>query len=460
MIDLVKNTFKDKTFLKTFFSIAFPVMIQSLLSFIVSFVDTFMISAVSNEAVSAVYAVNQAGYIFLIASFGAISGAAIFVQQFNGAKDYKHVRQCFRYKWVVMLLLLAIMIPLYYIFGKDLVWFYCKSDKNNQLIYELGQEYLKIIIISYAIAAISTIYSDTLREMGKTKIPLFANAVSLVTNIVCNAIMIYLVANKQPLASVKGIAWATIIARVVELVLLVVICKTRKFEFDQRVFTHFRIEKDLLKTLIRKSIPLFFNELFWSSGQVLMTMALSQRNGVLSALSIVSTMSNIFSIIFSGLAIGIGVMVGNTLGSGDLEKAQDNNKKLYVVGLSISLITGILMMICSPFIPMLFAKVDSTQKALASKLILIYGSLLWAFCLCTCFYNTLKSGGMALHTFLLDFIAMWCFTIPIAWILSTLTNIDMVWLYLVVQSTDMIKAFIGFLFVKQKKWVQNLTLLK
>ena len=246
MIDLVKNTFKDKTFLKTFFSIAFPVMVQSLLSFIVSFVDTFMISAVSNEAVSAVYAVNQAGYIFLIASFGAISGAAIFVQQFNGAKDYKHVRQCFRYKWVVMLLLLAIMIPLYYIFGKDLVWFYCKSDKNNQLIYELGQEYLKIIIISYAIAAISTIYSDTLREMGKTKIPLFANAVSLVTNIVCNAIMIYLVANKQPLASVKGIAWATIIARVVELVLLVVICKTRKFEFDQRVFTHFRIEKDLL----------------------------------------------------------------------------------------------------------------------------------------------------------------------------------------------------------------------
>ncbi len=79
MIELVKNTFKDKTFLKTFFSIAFPVMIQSLLSFIVSFVDTFMISAVSNEAVSAVYAVNQAGYIFLIASFGAISGAAIFV---------------------------------------------------------------------------------------------------------------------------------------------------------------------------------------------------------------------------------------------------------------------------------------------------------------------------------------------------------------------------------------------
>ena len=83
----------------------------------------------------------------------------------------------------------------------------------------------------------------------------------------------------------------------VELIILIVICKIKKFEFDKRVFTHFRIEKPLLKRLFIKSIPLFFNELFWSSGQVLMTLALSQRNGVLSALSIVSTMSNIFAII-------------------------------------------------------------------------------------------------------------------------------------------------------------------
>ncbi len=455
---LLTETFKDKKFLKSFFSIAFPVMIQSLLAFIVSFVDTFMIGAVSNDAVSAVYAVNQAGYIFLIAGYGVISGAAIFVQQFNGAKDYKHVRQCFRYKWVVMLALLLIMTPLYYIFGKDLIWFYCKSDINNYVIFELGKKYLNIIIVSYVIECVAAIYSDTLREMGKTKIPLIANSISLGINVVFNALFIYVFAKKDIIKSVEGIAYATIIARLIELIILVAICKIKKFEFDKRVFSHFRIEKPLLKRLFIKSVPLFFNELFWSTGQVLMTLALSQRNGVLSALSIVSTMSNIFSIIFQGLAIGIGVMVGNTLGSGDLKKAQENNKKLYVIGITISIIVGIFMILFSQIIPLLFVKVDANQKILAGKLIAIYGSLLWAFCMCTCFYNTLKSGGMAIHTFLMDFISMWCITLPVAWILASLTNIDIVWLYFAVQATDIVKALIGLIFVKQKKWVKNLTI--
>ena len=454
---LLTDTFKDKKFLKAFFSIAFPVMIQSLLAFIVSFVDTFMIGAVSNDAVSAVYAVNQAGYIFLIAGYGVLSGAAIFVQQYNGAKDHKRVRQCFRYKWMVMLGLLAIMTPLYYIFGKNLIWFYCKSDNNSAVIFELGKKYLNIIVISYVIECIATIYSNTLREMGETKIPLIANSISLGINVLFNALFIYVFAKKDPVKSVEGIAYATVIARVVELIILIVICKVKKYEFNKRVFTHFRIEKSLLKRLFIKSLPLFFNELFWSSGQVLMTLALSQRNGVLSALSIVSTMSNIFSIIFQGLAIGIGVMVGNTLGAGELEEAQENNKKLYVVGITISIIVGILMIALSPVIPLLFKEVDNEQKILATKLIIIYGSLLWSFCICTCFYNTLKSGGMAVHTFLTDFISMWCITLPIAWILALFTNINIVWLYLAVQSTDIAKAVIGFIFVHQKKWVKNLT---
>lgn len=456
---LLVNTFKDKKFLKSFFSIAFPVMIQSLLSFIVSFVDTFMMGAVSNEAVSAVYAVNQAGYIFLIAAYGAISGAAIFVQQFNGANDQNRVRQCFRYKWAVTIVFLLVMVPLYYIFGDDLVGFYCKADVNRDLIFELGKKYLYLIIVSYIIESIAAIYSDTLREMGKTSIPLLANVISLGLNVILNAVFIYAIAHKDPFKSVQGIAIATIAARVVELGILIAICKIKKFEFDKRVFSHFRIERPLLKRLIVKSVPLFFNELFWSGGQVLMTLALSQRDGVLSALSIVSTMSNIFAVVFQGLAIGIGVMVGNKLGAGELEEAQENNKKLYTLGLSISVVIGLIMIACSSVIPLLFSEVDASQKVLAGKLIIIYGGLLWAFCLCTCFYSTLKSGGMAIHTFLMDFISMWCITLPVAWTLAKLTNIDIVWLYLAVQATDIIKAIIGFSFVRQKKWVKNLTII-
>ena len=71
---------EDKDFLKKFFKISFPVMLHALILFIVNFVDNVMISSVSNEAVSAVYAVNQATYILMIASFGVIVGAGVFIQ--------------------------------------------------------------------------------------------------------------------------------------------------------------------------------------------------------------------------------------------------------------------------------------------------------------------------------------------------------------------------------------------
>ena len=54
------NMLRDKEFLKKFFKVSFPVMLHALILFIVNFVDNVMISGVSNEAVSAVYAANQA----------------------------------------------------------------------------------------------------------------------------------------------------------------------------------------------------------------------------------------------------------------------------------------------------------------------------------------------------------------------------------------------------------------
>ena len=137
---------KDKEFLKKFFKISFPVMIHSLLLFIVGFVDNLMVSSISNEAVSAVYAVTQATYILMIAAYGVIIGAGVFIQQFNGAKDEGSLKQAFCYKIIIMLIFMAIFITLYYIFGHHLVYFYCHSDANSATIYELGKDYLYLII--------------------------------------------------------------------------------------------------------------------------------------------------------------------------------------------------------------------------------------------------------------------------------------------------------------------------
>ena len=121
---------KDKAFVKKFFSLAFPVMIQALIGLTVNFVDNLMVGGLTNEAVSAVYAVNQGTFFFIVISYGIVSGAGIYVQQFFGAKDDDHLRQSVRYKILAVTLLLAVFLPLFFFGGSTLIGFYTRSATN------------------------------------------------------------------------------------------------------------------------------------------------------------------------------------------------------------------------------------------------------------------------------------------------------------------------------------------
>ena len=283
---------RDKEFLKKFFKVSFPVMLHALILFVVNFVDNVMVSSVSNEAVSAVYAANQATYILLIASYGVIIGAGVFIQQFNGAKDEKNLKQAFCYKIVVMLIFLVLFVTIYYLFGHHLIYLYSYKDSNADAIYSLGKEYLYLMILSYVPFCLSIVYTTTVREIGATKYALIAGASAFISNVILNAIFIYGCG-----WGVAGAAIGTIIARCIELVVIVCICHKKKFNFCHKLFKTFHIDKKLSKLITKKGIVFLANELFWVIGMTLLSLAYAQREDVLSSLSVVNSISNIFNII-------------------------------------------------------------------------------------------------------------------------------------------------------------------
>lgn len=445
--------FKDKAFLKRFFSIAFPVMLQQMITFIVSFIDNLMVSGLTNEAVSAVYSVNQLTFFMFVVSSGVVAGSGIFVQQFYGSKDHKHLIQSHRFKMLSSTLYLIIILPIAFYFGHYVVEFYSRNNDNPAEILRLALEYMPVILLGFIPYVYTASYATSLRETGRTIEPMLASLVAVVINIVFNYLLIYVFQ-----LGVFGAAIATTLARGFELVALLIMCEKTKFLHIKDVFTNFRVERYLVQTISRKSLPLLGNEILWAGGMVLISMAYAQRENVLSALSIVSTMGNIFMVIFLGLSVGISVMVGNALGANRIEEAKENIKKLYLLGVAISLTFGVIMAALSPFIPMLFVNVSASQKLLATELIIVYASFLWAFSLSTCCYMTLRAGGKSLLTFSLDSGTMWLLVVPLAWLLATYTSIPLVGIYIAVQATDVLKSGIGLLLIKRGSWIRNLTL--
>jgi Na+-driven multidrug efflux pump len=211
--------------------------------------------------------------------------------------------------------------------------------------------------------------------------------------------------------------------------------------------------------ITKRGMVFFANELFWVIGMTLLSLSYAQREGVniLDSLSIVGSIGNIFNILFQGLSIGIGVMVGSYLGEGNFKSAKDYAKKVYWLGFLASIILGVLIILLSPVIPLMFSKVDPSQKAYASKMLIAYGMLIWGSCLYCCCYVTLKTGGEALTTFFIDSGLMWGVAVPLSWILVKFTNLELLYVYAIVVGIDILKFFVSYIFVKKEKWVKNLT---
>lgn len=446
---------KDKSFLKKFFIVSFPVMLHALLLFIVNFVDNVMVSQLSNEAVSAVYAANQATYIFLIASYGVLIGAGVFIQQFNGAKDDNNLKQAFCYKLVIISIFLVIFITIYYLFGHNLIYLYSYKDSNCGLIYDLGNKYLNLMILSYIPFCFSIVYTTTVREIGATKYALIAGFAAFLANILFNYIFIF-----ELNMGVAGAAIGTIIARCIELIFIVVLCHAKKFSFCHKLFKTFYIDKVLAKKITKKGIVFLANELFWVIGMTLLSLAYAQRENVLSSLSVVNSISNIFNIIFQGLSIGIGVMVGTYLGESKFKEAKDYAYKVYWLGFFTSIICGLIIIVFSPIIPNLFKEISSEQKSMASMMLVGYGMLLFGSCLYCCCYVTLKTGGEAVVTFMLDSGLMWLVAVPLAWGLALFTNISLLYIFMIITGIDFVKFLVSFSFVRKDKWLKNLTLIE
>lgn len=449
------SCFKDKAFFNRFLKISLPVMLSGFVTFLVSFLDNIMVGTVSNEAVSGVYAANQVTYLYNLAIFGLIEGAGVYIQQYAGRNDNKHIKDCFRFKLILTIIFLLIIIPIIYFFGHYIIYMYSKSDSNRDIIIKEGVDYLKIVLFSYIPFSLGYIYSTTYREMGLTKYAMYSSIVALVTNTVLN--MVFILGFKQ---GACGAAYATLISRIVEMMFLYVISKIKKLKFANGIFKNFHFEKGFVKKVMKKSYLLFINEIGFALGNMLQSLAFSQRDGVLSAISVLTTVSNIIMILIQGLSVGIGVIVGQDLGQGDFNKAWDDNKKLNQLGIYLSLFTGLILIATSFVLPNIFKEISIDQKSLATKLIIIYGALLVANCLSINFYYTLKAGGRTIETLILDTGFMILVYVPVSWILAKNTDLHIIYIFLIVRLLDILKALLGYILIRKKKWLTNLTIEK
>ena len=449
----------DRGFYRRVFTIAIPIIIQNGITNFVSLLDNIMVGQVGTVPMSGVSIVNGLIFVFNLCIFGASSGAGIFTAQFHGSRDNEGIRHTFRFKIMVCLLLSVLGLAIFTYGGSSLIGLYLTGDGDAATAagaMKYGLDYLAVMVWGFLPFALANAYSSTLRETGETFVPMVAGIIAVLVNLCLNYVLIFGHFG-VPAMGVTGAALATTISRYVELA-IVAAWTHRKKDFMAGVYRSLYIPGKLLRDIILKGMPLLINEFLWASGMAILNQCYSTCGlDVVPAINISSTLYNLGSVVFLSMGNAVGIIMGQMLGARTPEaEVRDANRKLLVVSVLSGVVFGGLMSSVSGLFPRIYNTTDGI-RSLATILICINAVAMPFNSYTNATYFTLRSGGQTLVTFLFDSCFVWCVCVPLAFGLTRFVGISIIPLFAICQSLDLIKCCIGYIMIRQGKWIQNLT---
>lgn len=457
---MVKKLIGDKAFYRRVMVLMLPILIQNGITNFVNMLDNLMVGQVGQTEMVGVSIANQLIFVFNLCVFGAVSGAGIFGAQFAGCADHKGLRDTFRFKMIFCTVLTLSAIGIFIGFGDDLIRLYLQGESlGNEAAkaFEASKDYLLVMLVGLLPAAWVQCYSSTLRETGKTVLPMVAGVTAVLVNLTLNYALIFGHFG-APKLGVVGAAIATVISRFVELAIVAVWTEVRRRDnpFIIGAFRSLRVPLSLVKKIAIKGLPLMLNESMWAAGIAFVNQCYSGKGmDVVAANNITQTFFNVFSVAFMAVGVAIGIILGQLLGAGRTKEAKESSVKLIVFSIFVSIMVAILFALCAEFIPS-FYKLDADVSLLSTRMMQICALMMPLDAFAHASYFTLRSGGQAFITIIFDSGFVWAISVPAAFLLCNYTGLSILPIYTICQSLNLLKCLIGGIFVKRGKWIKNI----
>ena len=453
--------FGNREFYRKTLYLAVPMILQNLITNFVSMLDNIMVGQIGTPQMSGVSIVNQFIFVFNMTIFGGVSGASIFGTQFFGKGDCEGQKYTFRFRIILSVLGAAAFALILKLFGTPLISLFLSSEDTPEMIRQTlgyGEEYLKIMLWGLWPYAIGQAYASVIRECGETRVPMTASFAAVGINLLLDYGLIFGKLG-MPQLGVAGAAIATVIAKSCEAVYMILWghLHTDRIQCLKSAFRGFRIPGVLAGEILIKGCPLMINELLWSLGMSTVAQCYSVRGiDVVAARNIATTLTNLLNVIYIQIGACTGIMVGMLLGAGKPKEARETDDKLIAFSMMVTVFVSLLVLPASRLFPALY-NTEEEVRSLAAYFILIqaFAMPIWSYT--NSCYFTLRCGGKTLVTFLFDAVYTWGLMIPLAFILSRFTALDIHVIFPIVTYSELIKVVVGWLLVRSDVWINDLT---
>ena len=452
-----KKLFGSRKFYGRALALAVPIMLQQLIQSLVSLIDNFMVSGLGDIPMSGVNVAGQVLFVFMVYINAICMSGGIFMTQFFGAGDAGGMKQAFRFKLVMGFAAFIPFLLVCLVFPREVLSLMLIGNTEAEPILDEAVKYINIMFFMGIPMTFSMCIASSLRDMGEVKIPLAVTVAATITNTLFNWLLIY--GNLGfPALGVQGAALATVIARILEFIIFIVIYIKKKPDFAVKLTKLIRIDGKLFVSILKKGSLVLFCEMVWIMSETITTAIYNGRGGadVVSGMSSSFAIANLFFVAFGGIYSATGVILGRTLGAGDLEQARREKTWL----LSGSAVFGVIMMLfgfLTPLlIPVVFGRLSESAIAICRDMVILMSFFMPVWVYLNAQQAVARAGGDTAMGAYTDSAITIVIMLPMLFIIGLLTDTSPVMLYLYVKLLDVAKIIVFHIWLKKERWLKNL----
>ncbi len=448
----------DKQFWKNALKLAFPVAVQNMLFSSFTLVDTLLVSMLGDVTLAAVGMAGQWSWLMNMIFFGTCSATGVFAAQYWGVKDKAKIHKTLGIALSITLSVAALFFVLSFFLPETVLHMF---NKNEAVILE-GSGYLKILSLSYPALALSNVFSIVLRSTERPGLPMYVSVVTTALNIFLDYAMI-LGKFGFPAMGAKGAALATVIACWLGVVLILAVSYFEKNILVTSVRQVFGYDADDLKVFFERAIPVIANETLWGGGTFVFNLIYANMGyEYYASITILKTFENLSYVLFIGLCSACSVMVGKSVGMGDIRRGIDDSKRFLLLIPVAAVIIGAVCIVFRGQLVSIFDlgnNISELTMETARLLIIVYSVELPVRTLGFTFVvGVLRSGGDTLTAAKMDLSSLWLCSLPATLLAAYVFKLPFIACYIVMfLFEDYIKILLCAKYYKTKKWIKPVT---
>ncbi|MBR1660238.1 MAG: MATE family efflux transporter [Oscillospiraceae bacterium] len=450
-----KETFftRDRGFYKALLPIFLTIAMQNLVAYSVNMTDNLMLGSYSQTALSSAATVNQIFFVVQQLALGVGDGLTVLAAQYWGQRRLTPVRRLTGIALTLGAALGAAVTLACALFPLPLL----RLFTVDAAILEASAAYLSLLKFSFLPFVLTSVLIAALRSVETVRISFAVSVVSLVINVAVNYSLIF-GRFGFPELGVRGAAIGTLIARGVELAIVLVYLL--RFDKKLRLFSENFLRPDpaLRRDYFKVELPVMASQVLWAVSVPMQTAILGHLSAeAIAANSVATTFYQYLKVIVQAMSAACAVMIGVAVGRGDLARVRSDARTLSVLSVGVGAVLALALFLLRTPLLRLYRLTPETL-ALADQLLVVMSVVMLGMSYqMPVSMGVIRGGGDAKFTMYMNIISTWLIVMPLSFLSAFYWRWSVVAVVMVIQSDQIFKGLPVFLHFRKYKWIKKLT---